>query len=161
MAKVGIVYGTNAGDTKAVAEYIAKNFDSEIIDAKELTIDFLNNHDKLIFAASTHGHGDLQKDFKAKLDIIAEAEFGGKTLALVGVGGQVKHPTTFLDGLVEFLPHIRGVKLVGATDIDGYAFKNSLSFINGKFIGLAIDYKNDQNWQARADKWVESIKSEF
>lgn len=161
MAKVGVVYGTNAGDTKVVAEYIAKNFDSEIINAKELTLDFLNSYDKLIFAASTHGHGDLQKDFKAKLDIIAEAEFGGKTLALVGVGGQVKHPTTFLDGLVEFLPHIRGVKLVGATDIDGYAFKNSLSFINGKFIGLAIDYKNDKDWQARADKWVEFIKSEF
>ena len=88
-------------------------------------------------------------------------QFIGKTLALVGVGGQVKHPTTFLDGLVEFLPLIRGAKLVGATDIDGYAFKNSLSFINGKFVGLAIDYKNDENWQKRADKWIEDIKSEF
>ncbi|WP_086229026.1 flavodoxin domain-containing protein [Campylobacter devanensis] len=161
MAKVGIVYGSNAGDTKVVAEYISQSFDSEVIDAKDLTIDFLTKYDKLIFAASTHGHGELQKDFKAKLDIIAEAEFIGKTLALVGVGGQVKHPTTFLDGLVEFLPLIRGAKLVGATDIDGYAFKNSLSFINGKFIGLAIDYKNDKDWQARADKWIESIKSEF
>ncbi|WP_086227049.1 flavodoxin domain-containing protein [Campylobacter devanensis] len=161
MAKVGIVYGSNAGDTKVVAEYISQSFDSEVIDAKDLTIDFLTKYDKLIFAASTHGHGELQKDFRAKLNIINEADFGGKTLALVGVGGQVKHPTTFLDGLVEFLPLIRGVKLVGATDIDGYAFKNSLSFINGKFIGLAIDYKNDKNWQARADKWVESIKSEF
>lgn len=161
MAKVGIVYGSNAGDTKVVAEYISQSFDSEVIDAKDLTIDFLTKYDKLIFAASTHGHGELQKDFKAKLDIIAEAEFIGKILALVGVGGQVKHPTTFLDGLVEFLPLIRGAKLVGATDIDGYAFKNSLSFINGKFIGLAIDYKNDKDWQARADKWIESIKSEF
>ncbi|ARQ99127.1 flavodoxin [Campylobacter devanensis] len=161
MAKVGIVYGSNAGDTKVVAEYIGQGFDSEVIDAKDLTIDFLIKYDKLIFAASTHGHGELQKDFRAKLDIIAEAEFGGKTLALVGVGGQVKHPTTFLDGLVEFLPLIRGAKLVGATDIDGYVFKNSLSFINGKFIGLAIDYKNDKDWQARADKWIESIKSEF
>ncbi|MEE3693694.1 flavodoxin domain-containing protein [Campylobacter sp. CLAX-22107-21] len=161
MAKVGIVYGSNAGDTKVVAEYIGQSFDSEVIDAKDLTIDFLTKYDKLIFTASTHGHGELQKDFKAKLDIINEADFGGKTLALVGVGGQVKHPTTFLDGLVEFLPLIRGARLVGATDIDGYAFKNSLSFINGKFIGLAIDYKNDKDWQTRADKWIESIKSEF
>ena len=45
--------------------------------------------------------------------------------------------------------------------IDGYVFKNSLSLINGKFIGLAIDYKNDKDWQARADRWIESIKSEF
>ncbi|MEE3704245.1 flavodoxin domain-containing protein [Campylobacter sp. CX2-8023-23] len=161
MAKIGIVYGSNAGDTKAVAEYIGKNFDSEIIDAKDLTLEFINQYDRLIFAASTHGHGELQKDFKAKLDLISEADFGGKTLALVGVGGTIKHPTTFLDGLIEFLPLIRGAKLVGATDIDGYVFKNSLSFINGKFIGLAIDYKNDENWQKRADKWVESIKSEF
>ena len=62
---------------------------------------------------------------------------------------------------MEFLPLIRGAKLVGSTDIDGYVFKNSLSLINGKFIGLAIDYKNDKDWQARADRWIESIKSEF
>jgi hypothetical protein len=49
----------------------------------------------------------------------------------------------------------------GAFLIDGYVFKNSLSLINGKFIGLAIDYKNDKDWQARADRWIESIKSEF
>ena len=28
-------------------------------------------------------------------------------------------------------------------------------------VGLAIDYKNDENWQKRADKWIEDIKSEF
>ena len=48
MAKVGIVYGSNAGDTKVVAEYIGHSFDSEIIDAKDLTIDFLTKYDKLI-----------------------------------------------------------------------------------------------------------------
>ncbi|HDX8144246.1 TPA: flavodoxin domain-containing protein [Campylobacter fetus] len=161
MSKIGVIYGSNQGDTKEVAEYIASKFDSEIINATDLTADFFTKFDKFIFAASTHGHGELQKDFKAKLGLVAEADFNGKTIALVGIGGQVKHGSTFLDGLVEFLPLIRGAKLVGSSQVDGYKFSHSLSFINGKFIGASIDFKNDPNWKARADKWVDSVKNEF
>lgn len=161
MSKIGVIYGSNSGDTKEVAQYIAANFDSEIIDVKDLEAEFFTKFDKFIFAASTHGQGELQKDFKAKLNLVAEADFSGKTIALVGVGGQVKHPTTFLDGLVEFLPLIRGAKLVGSSDVDGYKFSHSLAFINGKFVGACIDFKNDPEWKARADKWVASIKGEF
>ncbi|WP_244948764.1 flavodoxin domain-containing protein [Campylobacter hyointestinalis] len=111
MSKIGVIYGSNGGDTKEVAEYIASKFDSEVIDVKDLSIDFFDKFDKFIFATSTHGHGELQKDFKAKLNLVAEASFINKTVALVGVGGQVKHPNTFIDGLVEFLPLIRGANL--------------------------------------------------
>lgn len=161
MSKIGVIYGSNGGDTKEVAEYIASKFDSEVIDVKDLSVDFFDKFDKFIFAASTHGHGELQKDFKAKLNVVAEASFINKTVALVGVGGQVKHPNTFIDGLVEFLPLIRGAKLVGASDVDGYKFTHSLALINGKFVGAAIDFKNDPEWKTRADKWVASVKGEF
>jgi len=162
MAKVGVVFGSNDGDAKRVAEYVAAKFDSEILNATELSADFLNSHEKLIFVASTHKVGELQKDFKAKLDVIAAAKLSGKTLALVGVGGSVRHPNDFNSGLAEFLPVIKGANLVGQTEVDDeYKFNKSAAIVDGKFLGLITDVKVGDGWQARADKWAESVKANF
>lgn len=167
MSQIGVVFGSHfgrnetAGAAKHAAEYIAGKLGADIINATQLEADFIASHEKLIFVASTHKKGELQEDFKNKLNVVEEADFSGKTLALVGLGGIANHADTFCDGLVEFLPHIRGAKLVGAYDDGGYAYKNSLAFINGKFVGLVLDVKADANWQARTDKWLETIKPEF
>lgn len=161
MAKIGIIYGSNKGETKEAAEYIANNFDSDLINVVDLTAEFLTKFDKFILIASTHGNGELQKDFRAKANLLSEFDFNGKTVALVGVGGQVKHSTTFVSGLVEFLPLVKGANLIGQSDIDGYNFKYSASLINGKFIGGILDLNNDKSWKARADKWIASVKDKF
>lgn len=162
MANVGIIYGSNKGDAKDVAEFVGANFDAEIIDAQNLAADFFTRFTRFIFVASTHAYGELQKDFKAKLNLVAEADFKGKTIALVGVGNQERHPETFNDGLVEFLPLIRGAKLVGSSEVGNYTnFTNSLSLINGKFVGLVVDYKGDENWKERANAWVTALKPVF
>ncbi len=162
MANVGIIFGSNAGDAKEVAEFVGANFDAEIVDAKELTAEFFTRFTRFIFVASTHAYGELQKDFKAKLDLVKEADFTGKTIALVGVGNQAKHPKTFSDGLVEFLPLIRGAKVVGASEVGNYTnFENSLSLINGKFVGLVVDYKGDAEWKNRANAWINALKPVF
>lgn len=163
MAQIGVVFGSNDGTGAAsqAAKYIADKLNADIINATELESSFISSHEKLIFVASTHKVGELQKDFRAKLEVVANSDFSGKTLALVGLGGTEKHAGTFCDGLVEFLPLIRGAKLVGAYDDGGYAFKNSLAFINGKFVGLVLDVKADANWQGRTDAWLASIKNEF
>lgn len=163
MAQIGVVFGSNDGTGAAsqAAKYIADKLNADIINATELESSFISSHEKLIFVASTHKVGELQKDFRAKLEVVANTDFSGKTLALVGLGGTEKHAGTFCDGLVEFLPLIRGAKLVGAYDDGGYKFKNSLAFINGKFVGLVLDVKADANWQGRTDAWLASIKGEF
>ena len=162
MANVGVVFGSNAGDAQKVAEYIGAKFNSDIVDAKELCVNFLNAHDKLIFVASTHKVGELQNDFKAKLELISSFDFSGKTLALVGVGGSVKHPNDFNSGLAEFLPAIKGAKLIGETPVDEeYKFNKSNAIVDGKFIGLITDVKVSDSWTRRADAWVEQIKGEF
>ena len=162
MAKVGVIFGSNAGDAKNVAEYVAAKFDSEVVDAKELTEDFLTSHDKIIFVASTHKVGEIQNDIKAKLDLIASVNFRGKTVGLVGIGGSVKHPDDFNSGLVELLPVVKGAKIVGSTPVDDeYKFNYSAAIIDGRFIGLVVDVKLGDDWKARADKWSESVKAEF
>ena len=62
MATVGIVFGSNDGYAEDVAEYLGEHFDSEIIDAQELSEGFLKTYNKLIFVASTHKYGELQKN---------------------------------------------------------------------------------------------------
>ena len=161
MSKVGIVFGSNKGDAQKVAEYIGGKISADIVDAKELSADFLSAHEKLIFVASTHKVGELQNDFKAKLDVVASTDFSGKTLALVGLGGLERHAGEFCDGLVEFLPLLRGAKLVGAYEGCEYDYKRSLAFINGKFVGLVLDINTDEGWQAKTDKWFDGIKAEF
>ena len=167
MAQIGIVFGSHfgrnetAGAAKYAADYIASKTGADIINATDLTENFIASHEKLIFVASTHKKGELQEDFQNKLDVVKAADFSGKTLALVGLGGTANHADTFCDGLVEFLPHIRGAKLVGAYDDGGYAYKNSLAFINGKFVGLVLDVKADADWKARTDKWLESVRADF
>ena len=157
----GIVFGSNDGDAKVVAEYIASKIGCGVLNATDLTADFLDKNDKLIFVASTHKVGEVQKDFQAKLGLIGEADWTEKTLALVGLGNAAKHSDTFNSGLVDFLPVTKGAKLVGAFDNPGYAFDYSSAFINGKFIGLVLDYKNDPQWQAKTDGWLNGVKQYF
>jgi len=39
--------------------------------------------------------------------------------------------------------------------VDGYKFNHSAFLLNGKFIGLALDVKGDENYAKRIDKWIE------
>ena len=41
------------------------------------------------------------------------------------------------------------------------SFNHSAFLLNGKFIGLALDVKGDENYAKRIDKWVEENKSNF
>ena len=156
-----LVYATKGGDTKVVAEYIAEKLDFKAIEAKDLTSDDLTNSQSLILAVSTHGDGQIHAKFDDKLDLLNSTDLNGKKVALVGVGNQERHPDDFCSGLAAFLPVLKKVNLVGLWGAEGYKFNYSRAFINGKFLGLTIDFKGDSAWQARADKWIETVKGEF
>ncbi len=63
-----LVYATKGGDTKVVSEYIASKLGFEIKEAKELNEeDLAAGTSAFIFAASTHGDGQIQSKFDDKL----------------------------------------------------------------------------------------------
>lgn len=163
MSNTAIIYGSNKGDAKGVAEFIASDIKADIIDAKDLIKADLDSHDKFIFVASTHKAGELQMDFQAKLDMIEQSGLKGKTLAFVGLGGTKKHADTFCSGLAEFFPIIEGANIVGQMDIASceYDYKESKAIKDGKFIGLILDLKADPNWQAKTTDWLNEIKANF
>ena len=156
-----LVYATKTGDTKVVAEYIASKLGFDIKDAKELNENDVQNASALIFAVSTHGQGQIFANFENKLEMLNGIDLAGKPVALVGIGNQERHGNDFCSGLSAFLPVLWNAKLVGLTEPDGYKFSYSRAFINGKLLGLTIDYKGDKDWQSRADKWVSVVAKEF
>ena len=141
-----LVYATKGGDTKVVSEYIASKLGFEIKEAKELNEEDLASAGAFIFAASTHGDGQIQAKFDDRLELLNKTDLDGKKVALVGVGNVERHGSDFC---------------IGAWGAEGYKFQHSRAFVNGKFIGLTIDFKGDEHWQARADKWIAAVGGEF
>ncbi len=165
MKQIGLIYGSDGGRTKYVSERLANIIGLdyvELIDVSTTFAEQISSFDKLIFASSTWGEGDLQsdwEDFEEKLD---EINFSNKTIALLGLGDQKKYGNTFVNAIFLLYGKVKDANVVGQTSTDGYDYKESNSVIDGKFIGLVIDEDNqDDLTQARLEKWVEQIKDDF
>lgn len=156
MSKIAIVFGSSNGGAKELATYINSLVSGEILDVKELSSEFLDKFDSYIFVSSTLGKGELQPDFKKKLGILEKYDFAGKKVALAGVGGLARHSDTFCNGLIYIYSSLYGIELVGSTKND-YTIKYSKSLVNGKFIGLCLDLKEDANWKEKASSWVAGL----
>nr|WP_298101759.1 preQ(1) synthase [uncultured Campylobacter sp.] len=114
-----------------------------------------------LFSFRNHGDGQIQAKFDDKLELLNKTDFDGRKVALIGVGNVERHGSDFCSGMSAFLPVLKKADLIGAWGAEGYKFKHSRAFINGKFVGLTIDFKGDEHWQARADKWIAAVKGEF
>jgi flavodoxin I len=56
----------------------------------------------------------------------------------------------------------KGGRLVGRWSIDGYEFDESIALENDEFLGLALDYDNqDSLSEKRINLWINMIHSEF
>lgn len=161
MAKNLLVYATKGGNAKIVGEYIATKLGFDIKEAKVLNEDDLKSYSGFIFLASTHGDGQIQNKFDNKLELLNQTDFENRPVALVGIGNIARHAHDFCSGLASFLPVLKKAKLIGSTSPDGYEITNSRAFINGKFVGLVLNYPDDEKWQDRTDKWIEGVKNSF
>jgi flavodoxin I len=167
---VGIFVGSTYGNTEAAAEEIAGTLneragvDIEMINVKDDGCGDLVNYDHLLIGCSTWHDGQLQDDWENCLDELQRLDLNGKTVALFGAGDQQGYAFTFQDALgtlgAEF--RARGAKLVGFTSTDGYTFSDSKGVENGKFMGLALDFDNqeDQN-PIRISAWVSQLITEM
>ena len=100
MEKVGIFFGSDGGNSKTVAESIAKELgDAEVIDVASASKDQFGTFKNLILVTPTYGSGDLQTDWEDFLDSLSESDFSGKVVGLVGLGDQDTYSDTFCDGI--------------------------------------------------------------
>mgnify|MGYP000146653505 CR=1 FL=1 len=165
MKNIGLIYGSDSGNTEDVVKRLAALLGKDNVDILEVTqssVEEVASYEKLILASSTWGDGDLQSDwddFSSKLDDI---DFKGKTVALVGLGDQDSYGDSFCDSIFLLHDKVKEANLIGQTSTDGYEFDDSRAVVDEMFLGLAIDEDNqDELTDERLENWVSQIKSDL
>ncbi len=168
MAKIGIFFGTQTGNTETLAEQIQHALGGEKIatlhDIAEAEPEDLAAYDYLILGCPTWNIGELQSDWEGFYDQLDEINFNGKTVAYFGPGDQIGYADNFQDaiGLLEEKISSLGAKTVGYWPTDGYDFNESKAIRNGKFVGLALDEDNQSELtDERIATWTSQLKQEL
>jgi len=167
MAKIGLFYGTETGNTRKVGKMIAKHFDEGVIELHNVakaTPEDMAQYEALILGTPTLGDGELENswaDFLGKLD---GADFSGKTVAIYGLGDQVGYPDEFVDAMIFLYKKMKkaGATIIGEWPTEGYEFEKSKAIVEGNFLGLVIDQDNQKDMtKERVEEWIEQIRADL
>jgi len=164
MAKIGLFYDTDTGNTRKVAKMIRKLFDEDDIELKSISklepADF-ERFSAFILGTPTLGEGELPDGWNDFLPSLDEMDFSGKTFALFGLGDQEEYGHEFVDGLGilhEKLASL-GAAFVGSWPLDGYEYSISRGELDGEFVGLVLDQDNQSGLtEERVAAWVAQVK---
>ncbi|MBO1346757.1 MAG: flavodoxin FldA [Hormoscilla sp. GUM202] len=168
MAKIGLFFGTQTGNTESAAEAIQKEFGGEAVvalhDMAQVEDSDFDNYQYIIVGCPTWNVGELQADWEGYFDDLDNIDFSGKKVAYFGPGDQVGYSDNFLDaiGILEEKISSLGGTTVGYWPTDGYEFSESKALRDGKFVGLALDDDNQSELtEKRIKTWVAQIQTEF
>jgi flavodoxin I len=164
MAKIGLFYDSDTGNTRKVAKMIRKLFDEEDIELKNITkvepADF-EKYSAFILGTPTLGDGELPENWDTFLPELEAIDFTGKTIALFGLGDQEEYAHEFVDALGILYETFEplGASFVGFWPLDGYEYDISRGELDGEFVGLVIDQDNQSDLTAeRVETWVNQVK---
>ena len=165
MKKTVIIYGSTTGNAAMAAETIAAKLGGgDIKEVAKASKEDLVNYENIILGSSTWGDGELQDDWYGFLPTLKSANLNGKTVAVFGVGDQFSYSSTYVNAMGELYDAAKaaGAKIIGATSTDGYSFDESTAVRDGKFVGLALDYDNQDTLSVdRITAWINQILPEL
>ncbi len=171
MAKIGLFYGTDTGNTERISKRI-----KELIEAKlgDGTVDVLEIYKKkaedmagyelLILGMPTWYDGELQGDWESYIAEMQKIDFSNKKVAFFGLGDQYGYASYFIDALLVFAEIVEknNGKLYGLWPVAGYEHDYSKAQRGDHFLGLALDVDNqDELTEERLQKWVPQVLAEF
>lgn len=164
MKTVGIFFGTTGGKTKEVVDIVAAQLgDAQVFDVAD-GIDAIELFDNIILASPTYGMGELQDDWAGVIDELADIDFSGKVVALIGVGDAAIFGANYVESMKHFYDAVepKGAKIVGFTSTDDYDFEASEAIVDDKFMGLPIDASFDEDEiSSKVESWLERVKEEL
>ncbi len=169
VAEVGLFFGSDEGNTEAVAHRIQSRLGVENCDVHDIAditqLEFAH-YDKIILGIPTWDFGQIQSDWEEFWHDVAEIDFAGKTVALFGLGDQFGYGDFFLDamGMLHDLVVENGANIIGHWPIVGYEFEASKAKIEGQdmFVGLGVDEDQQPELTAgRLNLWCEQIHRQF
>lgn len=169
MDKIGLFYGSDEGNTEAVAERIRARLGEDrldIYDIADVTQLEITRYERLIFGIPTWDFGQIQSDWEDFWEDVAEIDFNGKTVALFGLGDQFGYGDYFLDamGMLHDLLRANGATIVGHWSTAGYEYEASKAEIAGEgvFVGLAIDQDQQEALTCqRLNQWCAQVATAF
>jgi flavodoxin I len=152
MAKVGIFFGTDTGNTRRVAKDIATALGSAIaakpVNVRNANVTDMLAYDTLILGTPTYGEGLLP------------GLSTGKKVAIYGLGNQKSYPTEFVDAVFYLYEQFRqcGATIIGKWATEGYNFQASKAVVDGHFVGLALDQENQKDLTPdRLEAWLKML----
>jgi len=169
VAKIGLFFGSDEGNTERVAYRIQKRIGADVVDVRDIAdvtqLDFAD-YDKIILGIPTWDFGQIQSDWEEFWDDIAAVDFAGKTVAFFGLGDQFGYGDYFLDamGMLHDVVIQSGANIIGYWPTDGYEFDASKAEIPGEglFVGLALDEDQQEDLTGeRLNRWCSQIHGEF
>ncbi len=170
MAKVGLFFGSNTGNTEAVAYQIQEAFNQVSPDTVTVhnigasSTDDIMKYQYLIFGIPTWNVGQLQDDWEAFLPNFKNMNMDGKKVAIFGLGDQNGYGFNFLDavGMLADEVMLAGADLYGMWSTDKYEYNESKAQIEEYFLGLGLDQEGQEDMSStRIKKWVQDVKDEF
>lgn len=176
MAKIGIFFGTDTGNTRKIAKMIKRSFDDEAmakpVNVNRAQVDDFMSYQYLILGTPTLGEGMLpglsadcpNESWEEFLPKLEDQDFSDKTIAIYGLGDQETYPEEFVDAiyyLYEFFDQ-RGARLVGSWPIEGYEFESSAAAVDDRFLGLALDQDSQSRLtEERVSTWLKALAKDF
>lgn len=169
MSKIGLFFGSDEGNTEAVAARIAARFEDDVVDIFDIAdvsqLEF-SHYETIILGIPTWDFGQIQSDWEEFWDDISEVDFTGKEVALFGLGDQFGYGDYFLDamGMLHDVIIASGATMVGHWSVEGYDFEASKALTEDglRFVGLALDEDQQEEMSCqRINQWCEQISLEF
>ena len=158
---IGIIWGSDTGDTEEVANYIKKKLEKykvEILEVSSSETEDFTRFDLLLLGLSTWYDGDLQSDWEIYFPTFKEINFQDTTVAIFGLGDQYTYSEYFVDGIGILAKEIlkNNGKIIGHWSTKNYEFDESKGLMNDDyFYGLAIDECNQYELtKERVDSWL-------
>ena len=167
MKKIGLIYSFNTVKTKQIAEKIKNNLKDvtvEEVNAEDITEEKFLAYDNLILGVPTWFDGELPNYWDEFIPALEDIDLKGKKIAMYGLGDQKGYPENFVDalGILGDILEDQGAKIVGFTPVKEYNYESSRGERKGKFMGLALDFENQQSKNdERVKSWTEQLKTEF
>ena len=169
MAKIGMFWGSTTEMTSIASEEIhseIQNFGHEVdsFDIGKSGLDPIGEYKNIIIGCPTWNVGELQDDWDRLYMDYQKLRFDDVIGAFFGVGDQMGYSCNYLDAVGMLArPFMKnGGKLVGRWSTEGYEFDESVALEGDEFLGLALDYDNQETEsEERIKKWAEIIQSEF
>ncbi|WP_285764116.1 flavodoxin FldB [Biformimicrobium ophioploci] len=169
MKKIGLFYGSDEGNTEAVAFRIQSRLGEDLVEVRDIAdltqVDF-EDYDQLILGIPTWDFGQIQSDWEDFWEDLREVDFTGKTVALFGLGDQFGYGDYFLDamGMMHEVLVANGAQMVGYWPTEGYEYEASKAQLADQplFVGLGIDEDQQEELTAgRLNQWCQQLVAEF